>query len=265
MDTTDFDPVGCPVADCEFREAVRDVAAHVSRADDADHSWDRLGYSNARDFVMTEKRRQMGDGETPAANAVAVGSEADAEGDAGTDTDADETAPDASEDAPEPFELGFEREAMVLFQVARESDFDSLDDLDVFELVDLYTLLSDLKGSAEAARKDVRDALLEEVHDDREIPSDLGSVRRQTYRRRSLKDEESVRTVLRDADVDPESVRSFDKSKLKDAVEDGDLEAEAVFDFEETTQIRKAGVDDEQRRRRFEELPDDLREFVADS
>lgn len=272
---TEYDPVGCPVADCEYRDGIRSVAGHVSGTEDAAHSWDRLGYANARDFVMTEKRRQMdGDG-TPATNAVVV----DANGDAGAGGDADgattdgratvggteSNAADSESGASEPFELGFERDVMVLFQLARESDFDSLDDLDVFELVNLYTLLSDLRGSAEASRKDVRDVLLEKVHDERTIPSDLGSVERRTYRRQYVKDEETVRTVLRDADVDPESVRSFDKSKLKDAVEDTDLEAEAVFDIQEKSQIRKADTDDEQRRRRFEGLPDDLRKFVTDS
>lgn len=280
---TEYDPVGCPVADCEYRDGIRSVAGHVSGAEDAAHSWDRLGYANARDFVMTEKRRQMGDGDgTPATDAVVADANGDAGADGGADgettderataggpepdtPDADSDAAALESDAPEPFELGFERDVMVLFQLARESDFDSLDDLDAFELVNLYTLLSDLRGSAEAARKDVRDVLLEKVHDDREISSDLGSVERRTYRRQHVKDEETVRAVLRDADVDPASVRSFDKSKLTDAVEDTDIEAEAVFDVEEKSQIRKADTDDEQRRRRFEGLPDDLREFVTDS
>ncbi|MFC7081707.1 hypothetical protein [Halorussus caseinilyticus] len=58
-DASDYEPVECPVSDCTYRDAIRPVAAHVGRSDDDGHSWDRLGYGGARDFVETEKRRQQ--------------------------------------------------------------------------------------------------------------------------------------------------------------------------------------------------------------
>ncbi|MFC4548773.1 MULTISPECIES: hypothetical protein [Halorussus] len=265
METTDFDPVACPAADCDYEDAVRDVAAHVSRAEDDGHSWDQLGYDGARDFVMTEKQRQMDGG---SGGQAADGGTAGTAGSAGSGR-----SPAAAGDHPdgfgdegdaEPFELGFEEDALVLLELVHDSEFETLDDLDRSDLVDLYTLLSDLKSAADDARKEVRDELNRQIPDDGTIPARLGSVRRYTYNRRSLKDEQTVRSELQRAGVDPDAVRTFDTSKLKQAAEDGHLDEEAVFDFEERTRLQKADANPEQRRRRFEGLSPDLRSLVED-
>ncbi|WP_132059143.1 hypothetical protein [Halorussus amylolyticus] len=249
---TDYDPVECPVADCEYRDRIRSVAGHVSGSDDDGHSWSRLGYDGARDFVMTEKRRQREDGDGSAVSQPTA--------------DSTETPGEAFEAAtdPDPFELGIEREALLLLDLAREYDFETLDDLDRNQLTDIYTLLSDLKSSADDARKEVRDALIETTRDDGEITADLGSVSRYTYERRSLKDDAAVRSAVRDAGVDPVSVRSFDSKKLREVAEDGALDERAVFDFEERTQIRKGKANENGRWERFQRLPDELRAFAED-
>lgn len=257
-DASDYDPVECPVADCEYRDGIRSVAGHVSGADDPDHSWSRLGFDGAREFVMAEKRRQRdGDG----AGGVDDADDIDA-GPSPRDESAGDDGGDAGDE--EPFELGFEREALLAVDLVDEYDAESLDDLDPFQLANLYSLLADLRSSADDARAAVRDALLSKVRDDREVPSDFGSVRRETHERRRLKDEEEVAAAVETADVDPEEVRSFDASKLREAVEESDLDESAVFDVEERTQIRKGSVDDERRRERFERLPDEVRSFAED-
>lgn len=253
MSEPEFDPVECPVVDCDHRGAIRSVAAHVSGTDDAPHSWDRLGFEGARDFVMVEKHRQLSGDKTvpePTPDKRTAG------GRAGT------SRPPAGE-ALEPFELGFERDALLVCELVREYDFDSLVELDTARLVNLYSLLADLRKRADGARKEVRDALLEAVHDDRVVPGDYGTVRRQTYTRRQVKDDETVLQALHDAGVEPESVRSFDTSKLRDAVEETTLDSAAIFDIEERAQIRIADSDDEHRRSRFDRLPDDVRAFVT--
>jgi hypothetical protein len=307
-DATDYDPVGCPVSDCEYRDAVRSVAAHVARADDDAHEWDRLGYAGARDFVETEKRRQRQtgggagssgstkrtdstggtatdgtatNGTTPADTATEETTTAEetrdpAAGAAGSgeftaaSQSADDSAGGESEssegtpDADAPFELGFERDALVLLELAREYDLSSLEDLGTWQLADLYSLLADLKNSADDARQDVRDELLENVSEDRTIPADLGSVSRTTYNYRQVADEARVHRALADAGVDPEEVRSFDKSKLKDAIEETDLDEDDVFDVDERPTIRISESHDDRRRRHFERLDDEIRSLADD-
>lgn len=241
-DATDYAPVECPVSDCSYSDAVRSVAGHVSGTDDDAHSWSRLDYDGARDFVMTEKRRQRGELETGA----------------GSD------GPDSPDADDADFELGFERDALVLLELAHEYDLSSLDDLGVGQLADLYALLADLKNSADDARTQVRDKLQEEVREDGTISADFGSVNRHTREYRSLEDDATVRAALEDADVDPESVRSFDKGKLKDAVEETDLDDESVFDVEERPRIRIAGSNDDRRRERFDRLDPEIRSLVED-
>lgn len=266
-DATDYDPVGCPVSDCAYRDAVRSVAAHVAGADDDAHAWDRLGYAGARDFVETEKRRQRqqggaGGGSSDGASSSPNDGRSTGDGDStgGTATDGTATA----EEDEQPFELGFERDALVLLELAREYDLSSLEDLGTWQLADLYSLLADLKNSADDARQEVRDELLEHVSEDRTIPADLGSVSRTTYHYRRVADEERVHRALADAGVDPEEVRSFDKSKLKDAIEETDLDEDDVFDVEERAQIRIAESNDDRRRERFGRLDPEVRSLADD-
>ncbi|WP_135823332.1 hypothetical protein [Halorussus ruber] len=277
-DATDYDPVQCPASDCTYRDRIRSVAGHVSRRDDDAHAWDRLGYDGARDFVMTEKRRQHGgpESEETSQNAAFEKASGGSETAATDSSTADDSATEAEEsrspgtphDAPEveesDFELGFERDALVLLELARKYDLSSLDDLGTAQLADLYSLLADLKNSADDARKEVRDELLEQVHEDGTVSADLGSVNRTTYQYRRVRDERDVRNALAAADVDPEEVRSFDKSKLRDAIEESDLDEDAVFDVEERPQIRISESNDDRRRERFERLDDEIRSLAEE-
>jgi hypothetical protein len=288
IDATDYDPVQCPASDCTYRDRIRSVAGHVSRQDDDAHAWDHLGYDGARDFVMTEKRRQHGGLESGETNenaaferasggsetATTESSDDSQTADSSTADDSEDSSTGAAEsrspgtphDAPEieepDFELGFERDALVLLELARKYDLSSLENLGTAQLADLYSLLADLKNSADDARKEVRDELLEQVHEDGTISADLGSVNRTTYQYRRVRDERDVRNALAAADVDPEQVRSFDKSKLRDAIEESDLTEDAVFDIEERPQIRISDSNDDRRRERFDRLDSEIRSLA---
>lgn len=261
----EYDPVECPVADCDHEDDVRSVAAHVARTDDAGHEWDRLGYDGARDFVMTQKQSQRGAGESESVENVEmerasnIETASEAEADAHPDAEADDDA-----ETPRHLDLEVGRDALVLLDLVAEYDFESLSDLDVFELANLYALCSHLKSSADTSRREVRDVLLDTVHDDREVESDFGTIQRRTYRRREVRDDRTVERTLREAGVDPESVRSYDTTKLREAVEDHDIDPEAVFEVEEREQIRRAEVDDAARRERFERLDESLRALAGE-
>lgn len=240
---SEYDPVYCPVDGCAYEDAVRSVAAHVSGTDDGDHEWERLGYDGALGFVKQEKRRQ--DGSSVETDASEPGAGTDASGStAGTDaSDATEARDVDAARADGPLDLSFARDAVAVAALAREYEADALPDLDPFRLANLYALLSSVENGAGDARTLVRDALLDEVQDDREIESDLGAVRRSTYERTRLRDEETVREALEGAGVDPSTVTSFDRGKVEDAVAESPLDPSDVFDTEERGRIRRTGVD----------------------
>lgn len=231
---SEYDPVYCPVDGCAYEDAVRSVAAHVSGTDDGDHEWDRLGYDGALGFVKEEKRRQDGSSVETDANEPAAGM---ATSDATEDRDVDVDRADG------PLDLSFVSDAVAVAALTRQYEADALADLDPFRLANLYALLSSVENGAGDARTEVRDALLDEVQDDREIESDLGSVRRSTYERTRLRDEETVRGALERAGVDPSTVTSFDRGKVEDAVAESSLDPSDVFDAEERARVRRTGVD----------------------
>ncbi|WP_227353195.1 hypothetical protein [Haladaptatus salinisoli] len=248
MQEDEYDPTVCPAAGCDYEDAIRSVAAHVSRTDDDRHSWDDLAFEGARDFVMREKRRQR-DGESETSGSDSVAPSAD-------------ESPDADESVE--LDLGFARDALLLLDTVRRYDVDSLDELDASRLVNLYTLLSDVNRGADDARKRVRDVLTEVVPDDREVSSDFGSVRRYTARRRNRKDDDVVRAELERAGIDPREAMSFDDGKIRRFVEERGLDESAVFDREERAYVQKASEDDGGRRRAFDDLDPEIRALLDD-
>lgn len=233
---SEYEPVYCPVDGCAYEDAVRSVAAHVSGTDDGDHEWDRLGYDGALGFVKEEKRRQEADGSRAETDAC--------EPSAGMETSAATENRDVDADRSDgPLDLSFARDAVAVAALSRQYEADALADLDPFRLANLYALLSSVENAAGDARTEVRDALLNEVQDDREIESDLGAVRRSTYQRTRLRDEETVQEALERAGVDPSTVTSFDRGKVEDAVAESPLDPSEVFDTEKRARVRRTGVD----------------------
>ena len=248
-----------------YEDAIRSVAAHVSGSRDDDHSWERLDYESARDFVMNEKRRQHAESGGSSSTTNGTGNSNETASTSSTSTSSTPAATIPPKDPPEfGLDLDFIRDVLVLFDAVEEYDVDSLDELDTFRLVNLYTLFSDVSSSADDARKEVRDKLLEVVQDDRRVESDFGAVKRTTNKRRNLKDKETVATQLEAAGIDPEEARSFDTKKVKKLVSERGLRESAVFDIEERAYVRKSGADDESRRKAYNRLDPELRALVDD-
>ncbi|WP_435159318.1 hypothetical protein [Haladaptatus sp. DFWS20] len=264
MRNEDYDPTTCPAAGCEYEDSIRSVAAHISGTDDDRHAWENLVFESARDFVMREKRRQhdetTGSGGSAGRNRSGDGSNTSG---GSTASPATETvASTVSDDELPELDLGFARDALVLLDLVRQYDADSLGELDTFRLVNLYTLLSDVGRGADDARKQVRDVLLDVLQDDRRVSSDFGSVRRYTTRRRNQKDEAVIRAELERSGIDPREAMSFDTTKLKQFAEERGLDESAVFDHEDRTYVKKSGADGDGRRRAFEELDPEIRSLV---
>lgn len=279
-DEPDYDPVDCPVEGCSFVDAPRAVAAHVSGTHDDRHDWDALPHDGARAFVLAEKRKQLdamgaeipGDGgssverseggtsastATPPTSDDAGAATADNTGATGVDRE-----PAGTGREQRPLDTSFADDAMAVLSLLRRYDTTDLSDLDTFRLVNLYALVSDLRSSAESARKAVRDALLEEIQDDREVPGDYGTVKRHTYESHRLKEEETVRAALARAGIDPVAVMSLDGDKIEDAVEAGRLDEDAVFDTEERASIRRVSVAEERRDELLADLDPELRSLL---
>ncbi len=282
-DEPNYDPVDCPVADCSYADVPRSVAAHVSGTDDGDHDWGRLPYDGARAFVMDVKREQLAamDADVPGVDSAAVGAaagdgadatagaaESDAEADAATDASEDDATSGEGamatpeDEAAEPLDTTFARDAVAVASLLRRYGTRDLAALDTFRLVNLYALLSDLESAVGDARGQVRDALLEDIQDDRSVAADFGEVNRNSYESLSLKDERTVREALEAAGVDPAEVSSVDSSKVRDAVEAGRIDREAVFDAEDRTRIRRVSVAEDRREELLAELDPDVRELL---
>jgi hypothetical protein len=277
MQDEEYDSTVCPAAGCDYEDAIRTVAAHISGTDDDRHSWDNLAFEGARDFVMREKRRQHdganettgATGTTEASGTFESGTRHPSSRDSNPSSGSDSVAPSADEppvpaDESVELDLEFARDALLLLDTVRRYDADSLNELDTSRLVNLYTLLSDVNRGANDARKQVRDVLTEVVPDDREVSSDFGSIRRYTSRRRNLKDETVVRAELERAGIDPREAMSFDNKKIRRFVEERSLDESAVFDREERTYVQKASEDDGGRRRVFDDLDPEIRALIDD-
>ncbi|WP_266079673.1 hypothetical protein [Haladaptatus caseinilyticus] len=265
MRDEDYDPTTCPAAGCEYEDSIRSVAAHISGTDDDRHSWKNLAFDGARDFVIQQKRRQQGRTNSDG-TAVGRAKSDSVTSSAATSTTGSKASTSEMADDIRELDLEFARDALVLLDLIRRYDTDSLAELDTFRLANLYTLLSDVSRGADDARKQVRDVLSDELQDDRTVPSDFGTVRRYTSRRRNQKDEAVIRAELERAGIDPREAMSFDTTKLKQFAEERAFDESTVFDFEERTYVKKAGNksgdDGDGRREAFEALDPEIRSFI---
>jgi len=166
-----------------------------------------------------------------------------------TTTDGDERAePDVSVYA----------DALLLIDALEREDPTDLDGIDTPELVNFYTLLSDVQRNANDLRKDVTDVLLDRVQHDRPAHGQYGSVQRTTRHQRSLKDDEIVLEAFADTRIDCEQVLGVDREKVDEALDVVGLSESAVYDITESEYVRKADVDEERKETRLQGLKDRL-------
>jgi hypothetical protein len=169
-----------------------------------------------------------------------------------TTTDTDE--PD---DREEP-EVPVYADMLLLIDALEREDPTALEAIETPELVNLYTLLSDVQRNANNLRKDVSDVLLQRIQHDRAVHGQYGSVQRTTRHQRSLKDDEEVLAALEDAGIARERIVSVDRNKVDEALDVVSVPESTVYDTDESEYIRKAEVDEERKETRLQGLKDRL-------
>ena len=147
---------------------------------------------------------------------------------------------------------------MLLIDALERENLTALDDLNTPDLVNLYTLLSDVQRNANDLRKDVTDVLLDRVQHDRPAHGQYGSVQRTTRHQRSLKDDETVLDAFEGTGIDREQVLGVDREKVDEALDVVALSESAVYDIDESEYVRKAEVDEERKATRLQGLKDRL-------
>jgi hypothetical protein len=160
-------------------------------------------------------------------------------------------------DRTEP-DLDIYADMLLLIDALERHDPTALDDCETSSLINLYTLLSDVQRNAGDLRQDVREVLLGRLHHDQPVHGQYGSVQRTSRRNRSLKDDDEVLDVLKDAGVPRERILAVDREKVDDALDVTDLSESAVYEIEESEYVRKADVDEERKETRLQGLKDQL-------
>jgi polyhydroxyalkanoate synthesis regulator phasin len=155
-------------------------------------------------------------------------------------------------------DLALYPDLLLLVDALERSDPNALDALETSELINLYTLLSDVQRGANDLRKAVTDLLLPRLHHDQAVSGQYGSVQRTRRRRKSLKDDETVLSALEQAGIDRERVLGVDRGKVDDALAVTELSEDAVYEIDENTHVRKAEVDEDMKESRLQGLKDRL-------
>jgi hypothetical protein len=195
-------------------------------------------------FEVDDRAGTITEMETPTATQL-VDASPESEGD---EVEADREEPDVPVYA----------DALLLIDALERYDPGDLTELDTPDLVNLYTLCSDVQRNADDLRKEVRAVLLDRLHHDQPVHGQFGSVQRTTRRNRSLKDDETVLGVLEAEGIDREQVTSVDAGKVDDALDVTDLRESDVYEIDEREYVRKAEVDEEVKQSRLQGLKDRL-------
>jgi len=195
-------------------------------------------------FEVDDREGTLTESETPTGSPLV-----EARGDTG----------DADEERAEP-DVAVYSDALLLIDALERHDVTALENVETPGLVNLYTLLSDVQRNANDLRQDVRSVLLDRLHHDQPVSGQFGSVQRTSRRNRSLKDDETVLSLLEDAGIERERVTTVDDSKVDDALEVTQLSESDVYDVEQSEYVRKADVDEDEKETRLQGLKDRLAE-----
>jgi len=149
-------------------------------------------------------------------------------------------------------------DALLLIDALERYEPTNLETMETAELVNLYTLCSDVQRNANDLRQNVRSLLLDRLHHDQPIYGQYGSVQRTSRRNRTLKDDETVLELLEDQGIDRERVTTVDASKVDETLEVTDLAESDLYEIDESQYVRKADVDEEQKESRLQGLKDQL-------
>ncbi|WP_253739067.1 DUF2800 domain-containing protein [Halohasta salina] len=167
-------------------------------------------------------------------------------------------SPDQTEPTREEPDLPLYSDSLLLIDALERYDPTDLETMETAELVNLYTLCSDVQRNANDLRQNVRSLLLDRLHHDQPVHGQYGSVQRTSRRNRSLKDDETVLDKLEAQGIDRERVTTVDTSKVDEALEVTDLSESDLYEIDESQYVRKADVDEEVKESRLQGLKDQL-------
>jgi len=149
-------------------------------------------------------------------------------------------------------------DSLLLIDALERYEPTDLETMETSELVNLYTLCSDVQRNADDLRQNVRSLLLDRLHHDQPVHGQYGSVQRTRRRNRTLKDDQTVLKQLEDQGIDRERVTTVDTSKVDEALEVTDLSESDLYKIDESQYVRKADVDEERKESRLQGLKDQL-------
>ena len=149
-------------------------------------------------------------------------------------------------------------DSLLLIDALERYEPTDLETMETSELVNLYTLCSDVQRNADDLRQNVRSLLLDRLHHDQPVHGQYGSVQRTSRRNRTLKDDQTVIELLEDQGIDRERVTTVDTSKVDEALEVTDLSESDLYEIDESQYVRKADVDEEVKESRLQGLKDQL-------
>ena len=149
-------------------------------------------------------------------------------------------------------------DSLLLIDALERYEPTALETIETAELVNLYTLCSDVQRNADDLRQNVRSLLLDRLHHDQPVYGQYGSVQRTSRRNRTLKDDETVLELLEDQGIDRERVTTVDTSKVDEALKVTDLSESDLYEIDESQYVRKADVDEERKESRLQGLKDQL-------
>jgi len=167
-------------------------------------------------------------------------------------------SPDQTEPTREEPDLPLYSDSLLLIDALERYDPTDLETMETAELVNLYTLCSDVQRNADDLRQQVRSLLLDRIHHDQPVHGQYGSVQRTSRRNRTLKDDETVLDKLEDQGIDRERVTTVDTSKVDEALKVTDLSESDLYEIDESQYVRKADVDEEVKESRLQGLKDQL-------
>ena len=142
---------------------------------------------------------------------------------------------DHEPDRKEP-DLPVYSDSLLLIDALERYEPTALETMETAELVNLYTLCSDVQRNADDLRQNVRSLLLDRLYHDQPVYGQYGSVQRTSRRNRTLKDDQTVLELL----------------------EVTDLSESDLYEIDESQYVRKADVDEERKESRLQGLKDQL-------
>ena len=170
---------------------------------------------------------------------------------------------DHTETTREEPDLPLYSDSLFLIDALERYNLTDLSAMETSELVNLYTLCSDVQRNANHLRQEVRSILLDRLHHDQPVHGQYGSVQQTSRRNQTVKDNKTVLKLLENKGINRERVTTVDASKVDEALEVFERSESDLYEIEKSQYVRKADVDEQHKESRLQGLKDQL--AAADS